>query len=275
MLSLASAHTAAFDLGKARTFAGWAAIAYCDNLEGWNCGAQCRQSERALENVTVITDNQTQGQAFVAYDRISSTIIISFRGTVLEDFDNWWSDLDSLQLVQTEMCPVQSCQVGKGFLNAYNALQHRVFAALYSLKGCFPYARVSITGHSLGASLAHLCVLDCHARGIRVDDEITFGSPRTGNKAFGEYFATISGPRWRITHDQDPIPHLPPYGTPLLFWHTSTEVFFPNQNGFVHQVCTEGKGEDKNCCMAVTPLPSTRDHVHYLGWGLGSPFCLP
>merc|ERR1712166_209802 len=269
-------HSASFDVGKATTFAGWSAAAYCDNLQNWDCGAQCRRNpHNRLVNITVVQDNNTQGQAFVGFDRASATIVVSFRGTVLLDFDNWWSDLSSLQLVQSPLCPIEGCQVGAGFLRAYHALREGVFEGLNSLREAFPKAPVVLTGHSLGASLAHLCVLDCHQQGIAVQDEITFGSPRSGNYQFSKYFRTIKGGRWRITHDQDPIPHLPPWNTPLDFWHITTEVYFPNRTGFEHQICTEGEGEDKNCCMGAVPLPSPLDHVHYLGWGLGTQFCVP
>jgi len=263
-----------FDLQRAQDAAEWSAAAYCDHLEGWACGVQCR-GRTVLERVSVIRDNSTQGQAFVGYHHNSSTIVIAFRGTVLENFQNWWDDLSSVDLVPYHSCPAHGCLVGSGFLLAYEALREGVFERLNVLRAAFPDARLIITGHSLGASIAHLCVLECHQRRIPVHEEITFGSPRTGNKPFAQYLSDLKGHHWRVTHDQDPIPHLPMWDTPFDFWHVSTEVFFPSQIGLDHRLCLEGEGEDRNCSMRVVPYPSPRDHVHYLDLKVGSQFCLP
>ena len=48
-------HSASFDLSKATTFAGWSAAAYCDSLQNWECGAQCRRNpQNRLVNITVV-----------------------------------------------------------------------------------------------------------------------------------------------------------------------------------------------------------------------------
>ena len=264
-----------FDLMKAQDSVGYAAISYCNAslLQSWGCGSQCR-GVPPLTNVTVSQDDDTKGLAYIGYDAASATIVTSFRGTVLLDFQNWWSDLSSIQLVSTPLCPTKGCQVGAGFLLAYTKLKDRIFHGLSGLRAAYPDAKMSVAGHSLGASLAHLFVLDCFNHGIHIDVSTTVGSPRTGNVAFAHHYDSIPGTRWRMTHDQDPIPHLPPL-SPLGFWHVSTEVFFPNQTGIQHEICTEGDGEDKNCILSVVPLPSTRDHVHYLGWNIGEYFCPP
>ena len=48
---------------------------------------------------------------------------------------------------------------------------------------------------------------------------------------------------WRVTHWQDPVPHLPL--RMMGFTHVSTEVFY-NENSTEYRVC-DGSGEDKSC----------------------------
>jgi len=271
-----------FDFKEAHTSIGYAAVSYCDatKFESWTCGEQCR-AVPALTNVTVSQHKETQGLAFIGYDDASNTIVVSFRGTVLLDFKNWWSDLSSIQLKSTPLCPVKDCQIGGGFLDAYDHLKDKIFIGLRAIVASHPDAQISVTGHSLGASLADIFVLDCHVQGTYINTEITAGSPRTGNKAFADHFDSINGTRWRLTHDQDPIPHLPPGGlAPVLngFWHIKQEVFFPQEictGKCEYKVCTEGDGEDKNCIFTQIPFPTPRDHVDYMGWKIGEYDCPP
>jgi hypothetical protein len=40
---------------------------------------------------------------------------------------------------------------------------------------------------------------------------MTFGQPRVGNAAFASYYSLLVPNTFRITHDRDMVPHLPPY----------------------------------------------------------------
>jgi len=40
---------------------------------------------------------------------------------------------------------------------------------------------------------------------------MTFGQPRVGNAAFASYFNLLVPNTFRIIHDRDIVPHLPPY----------------------------------------------------------------
>ena len=142
-------------------------------------------------------------------------------------------------------------------------------------KGMAP--RVRITGHSLGASLASVCAVHLHQRGVSLDSVVTFGSPRTGNSIFADWYHRViynyTRYAYRVTHYRDPIIHLPPYGIyDLDFHHVARETFFNTENGDTYVVC-DGSGEDRSCSLSWTPLPSPRDHLRYLGMELGGNQC--
>lgn len=40
---------------------------------------------------------------------------------------------------------------------------------------------------------------------------MTFGQPRIGNAAFASYYSRMVPNTFRITHERDIVPHLPPY----------------------------------------------------------------
>ena len=137
--------------------------------------------------------------------------------------------------------------------------------------------RVRITGHSLGASLASVCAIHLHQRGVFLDSAVTFGSPRTGNSVFADWYHRViynfTRYPFRVTHYRDPIIHLPPYGlSGLHFHHVAREVFFSKQEGDSHKIC-DGSGEDHTCSLGWTPIPSSRDHLNYMGMELGSENC--
>lgn len=260
-----------FNIKTANTTLGYAQAAYCAGLGDWSCGTVCDQLPE-LTNVTVVKDKPTQGKAFVGYAAASDQVVISFRGTLESSFSNWWSDLSSLRLISSPLCPAPDCKIGDGFAHAYGALQPDILIALRKLLSAHPHANVLVTGHSLGAALANLCAVDCVNNGIPVST-INFGAPRTGNRQFADYYNQSIGEKWRVTHYRDPIPHLPPLGF-VGFWHTSTEVFFSEEHGSSHRVCG-GSGEDETCSLDLTPLPIPRDHLDYLDRDLGSDGCPP
>ena len=250
---------------------GYAQAAYCPSLESWSCGAVCRGLP-TLVNVSLVEDAKTYGRVYVGYQEKSDVIIVSFRGTVGTSFKNWWSDLSSIELVDTPRCPAKNCQIGNGFVNAYDALREKLLTALQLLKSTYPSAKVHITGHSLGGALAHICAVDLKNVAIEVNTVISFGSPRTGNDEFVRQFTGTVGEYWRVTHHNDPIVHLPMWvASGFGFAHVPTEVFYSEEKGLTHQVC-DGSGEDGACSWGFI-LPFVEDHLHYLDLPLGSFQC--
>ena len=82
--------------------------------------------------------------------------------------------------------------------------------------------KIWITGHSLGAALATLCV----GRYGDVQGVYTFGSPRVGNSAFKE---NLEAEIYRIVNNEDIVPRVPPPG---LYVHVG-ELKFIDRNGII------------------------------------------
>jgi len=69
--------------------------------------------------------------------------------------------------------------VAKGFYSAYLHLAPGIKQALNALGS----ASVVVTGHSLGAAMAGLAIMDLHASGYSVPGpHYTFGHPRDGER---------------------------------------------------------------------------------------------
>lgn len=72
-------------------------------------------------------------------------------------------------------------------------------------------ALISVTGHSLGAALATLYVME-NAKTSSVANPMicTFGSPLVGDQSFVSAFAALGLTSWRIANRPDVVPYLPP-----------------------------------------------------------------
>jgi hypothetical protein len=103
-------------------------------------------------------------------------------------------------------------------------------------------------------------------------DVYTFGSPRVGNEPFAEFVTAQSpqlGGNYRMTHENDPVPQLPP--TWIGNQHTSPEYWLTNGTDTT-DVCAadqivvcEGIGnEECNAGTELVPIDGTA-HDHYLG----------
>lgn len=88
---------------------------YCEstNLENWNCGTPCENSNFNLQNIQVIYNSSTQTQLYIGYDASKDLIVLSFRGTIETSFINW---LENSKLAQVPYPYCENCQVHDGFL---------------------------------------------------------------------------------------------------------------------------------------------------------------
>lgn len=104
-------------------------------------------------------------------------------------------------------------ELHRGFLESYEALQPGVAAAL-SVLGAADSPFVWVTGHSLGAAMAEVATFELIAQGFPVSTAYTFGTPRVGNPAWASAYAAVMNQKgvanFRVIHDKDAVPHLPP-----------------------------------------------------------------
>lgn len=127
-----------------------------------------------------------------------------------------------------------------------------------------------MTGHSIGGAVATLAAAELRSTGLKVDT-YTFGSPRVGNTAFASFVTGTGqqGTNFRMTHENDPVPQLPP--TWIGYQHTSPEFWLTGGNatsdvyGKEDVVVCEGLGSD-GCNAGTGLVPIEGDaHNHYLG----------
>jgi len=213
------------------------------DLLAWNCGPACD----ALGNMTdvFVVDSGLDNDAFVLGGKLNGECTITFRGT--SDLGGWMEDLKSSSLVELPSCSFNGkpCKVGQGFLDNYNSLATFLKGNLSSV-GCDQQQPLVVIGHSLGAAEAAVAMYDLKANGYNVVRTYTFGQPRVGDAAFASAFEQdfAGAEHFRITHAEDPVPHLP--FEFMGFHHISTEVYYSGDTTDGFKVC-DASGEDKTC----------------------------
>ncbi|KAL0264540.1 hypothetical protein SLS55_000490 [Diplodia seriata] len=172
-----------------------------------------------------INNLDTDTQGFVARDDNAKEIIIAFRGT--SDLADFGTDF-SQELVPytspavTAVC--ENCKAHQGFLKAWNSIADESISAVRAQLSSNPSYAVTVTGHSLGASVAALATLSFTGSGITVTT-YTFGEPRTGNAAWADFVDQQAPPgkMFRVTHANDGVPQTVP--TSDGYRHHSTEYW--------------------------------------------------
>lgn len=224
------------------------------SLEAWNCGTAC-DAVPGMSNVRAIESGK-QNDAFAYIGKKNDVCLAVFRGT--SDVAGWIEDLKSAVLVDLEDQGVpcsyngETCKVGDGFMANYNSLAAALKGNLTDI-GCTKGSQLSITGHSLGAAEAAIAMFDLKHEGYDIIETYTFGQPRVGDKVFVNAFESefVSIDTYRITHADDPVPHLP--FEFMDFRHLNTEVFYEDKVADGYRVC-DGSGEDRKCSNSKSDL---------------------
>ncbi|VDN32045.1 unnamed protein product [Cylicostephanus goldi] len=96
----------------------------------------------------------------------------------------------------------------------------------------YPEYELWIVGHSLGGSMAALAA--SYIEKMKLFDGkkikvVTFGQPRTGNRAFADIHGEQIPYTFRVTHNHDVIPHLPLKNMKQYHHHKSEVCPYLNQ----------------------------------------------
>ena len=163
-----------------------------------------------------------------------------------------------------------NAEVHAGFYLAYSRLRTGILAAVQKAFAtyCPTCKSIVVTGHSLGAALAGLCSVDLRVKlGTTYKIEMNnFGMPRLGNSAFASDFAKFVDISWRMVHQDDIVPHLPP--SDVGYHHVATEVWSKNHtaSGALEYIVCDGSGEDPKCSDSVPAADYSADeHNTYMG----------
>jgi len=195
-------------------------VSYCDAsvVKDWSCGPDCRNLP-GVKHITVHQDNAWGTQGFTAYDSVQNVIVVSFRGS--SNLANWVMNINTAKRT-FPYC--KGCKVHTGFDKAYHTVEDYIIkhvGMLYDKYKC----EVVVTGHSLGGAMAVHAALDIQRKtDAKVGLFYTYASPRIGNAAFTDYFDTQIVNRYRVTHNRDVVPHIPPQW--FGFEHNSNEAWY-------------------------------------------------
>ncbi|KAJ3681105.1 hypothetical protein LUZ60_012395 [Juncus effusus] len=234
----------------------------------WTCN-RCSDKIKDFEMFEVIVDVDNCLQAFVGVDPNLNTTIIAFRGTQDESIKNWMEDLFWIKL-DLNYPGMPGAMVHHGFYKAYHdsTLRPTIFSAVQNIRKKYGNLSLTVTGHSMGAALASFCALDFAVNYGEKDIELlTFGQPRIGNAIFATCFNEYLPKAIRLTHQNDIVPHLPPYYSYFptkTYHHISKEVWIHKSetgNKLLEKIC-DGSGEDPTCSRSVYGN-SISDHMNY------------
>jgi triacylglycerol lipase len=170
-------------LGDAALLSYWDANVALERLRGAGMEAE------ALDSGGV--------QAYIGWTQ--SFVIVAFRGTEPDDWDDIFADINIPLVPHGE-----GGRVHAGFKASLERIWETLRPRLYALRQS---RRVWFTGHSLGAALATLAASRYeHTWGV-----CTFGSPRVGDAAFASAFDQRFGDKaLRFVNDADVVTHVPP-----------------------------------------------------------------
>jgi triacylglycerol lipase len=137
---------------------------------------------------------------FVARRTDTGDVYVVFRGT--QTIGDWLANVDFIQTGQQHGWG----KTERGFAGVYSGSAPVIIGAL---KNAGSPARVFVTGHSLGGSLATLCAADVRASLDATTTLYAFASPRTGDRAFAARFNTECPDTWRIVNTEDIVNTVP------------------------------------------------------------------
>jgi hypothetical protein len=242
--------------------------AYCvgkSSVASWGCGPSC-QFHPGFAVKAVYANASLQSAGYSGYDAASGAIVLAFRGT--DNLRNWMTDLNFIK-THYALQPRCACEVHAGFLHEWESMRAGALADVRALHAAHAAAPVFVTGHSLGAAVSVLAAVDIATElaGARAVKVYNFGEPRVGGKPFAAYAAAVLGEQYRVTHERDPVPHLPPMR--FGFLHAPHEVWYDNDGDTGYKVCHDSAEQEDPDCSDSELDYVVDDHLHYLGHPTG------
>ncbi|KAG6835208.1 hypothetical protein H0H93_003698 [Arthromyces matolae] len=167
--------------------------------------------------ISSFTGTTANVQGYVA--RRATDLIIAFSGT-----SNFHQTINNTDIRQVSLPGHKGCRVHAGFLRLYSGVHSQALAVLTKALNEYEVDRIVFTGHSMGAAMCYLMLLNILDRNIeglasKPITVATFGCPRVGNLVLVQ--------RWReiianhVGHDNaiseyavkgynDGVPSIPP-----------------------------------------------------------------
>ncbi|KAL6744339.1 hypothetical protein Aduo_017285 [Ancylostoma duodenale] len=205
---------------------------------------------------------------YTAWDPVEKAVIISFEGT---DGSNQMTD-EILSFFTNKVAFFNNGYLFKYFHNAFFFLWNGgLEQQVRTLKYQYPDYKVYVTGHSLGASIATITASYLVKWNMWTPENVrlvTFGQPRTGDYDFATWHDATFPYAYRIVHQNDPVPHIPPrLGRDKLFHHRY-EVWYNNSMavGQPYTICQEADGD---YCSNTVISDAFSEHLYYFDKNIG------
>jgi predicted lipase len=158
-----------------------------------------------------------RGPVEVAVFVSQRNIVVAFRGTEAATPGDWEVDL---RCTKTKLGGTAG-RWHKGFAEALWQVQLHIESRIGFTNRTKP---IYITGHSLGGALAVLHAALLRDEEHRVQEIVTFGAPRVGNRPAAEWLERkYPGKIVQYEHAGDRVPHLPP--TWMGYCHVGQRIY--------------------------------------------------
>ena len=231
--------------------------AYC-NKEKYGTMKLSGPASRFIVTKTLY-DTSSDLQGYMGVLPSQKTIYIVFRGSA--SVLNWIDDIKIKRIPYTSY-PRCNCSVHDGFYTTTQRLYPSVLPDVRLLQKKYKYNNIILTGHSLGAAIAHLMMLELKRDNI-FSTVYNFGQPRIGDLEYAKFVSFYNRDMiYRYTHYKDIVPHIPPNS--LDYYHTCAEIY-EDETGKLKN-CSVFFCEDPTCSSQfLLRETNADDHSTYLG----------
>ena len=184
-----------------------------------------------------LTHDGVSMQAFLLHDPVEKVLYVVFRGTEVDaNFQDVYTDLAGYT-VAYEKVPGARCHAG--FSKCWAALKSVCVESVIKAIDLLDIKRVTVTGHSLGGSIATMCALSLAHRVPKLQDQgpnglsasgvfmsvFTFGQCVVGNSEYQKAYNKAVPVHWLHQNDKDLIPRLLVMTGLSGYKHVGTRIF--------------------------------------------------
>lgn len=148
----------------------------------------CRDWDKNAKEFNIKTINRIENKVTGAFCHIGirdDLLIVCFKGTELKCNDIITDMMFAKMRIPYDLMPPK-IKVHSGFIMQYHSIRAKILKVISAYNQNY---KIYVIGHSLGGSLATLCILDIQYNfNINFLRGYAFGSPRVGNKHFRKSF---------------------------------------------------------------------------------------
>lgn len=170
----------------------------------------------------------------------------------------------------------------QGYLNQLIAVEGQVTDAINAGMAAHAGYSLTVTGHSMGGSLASLGAAALKGQGMSLIT-YTYGQPRTGNQAYADHIdsefpvsATGTPTMFRVTHANDGVPQIPSQDDGYRhhtteFWQSDDPASEANTFQCTGQEPPDCNQSELGLGIGNGGLGINLAHLEYFGISIGDP----